>query len=154
MPNQLIACISLPPVTVTSVPISDYAEANDMLAKLDTEAYFPCCGKFVCGGCVQSFGESRIINCPHCKTQGTNKTDEEAVEELKKRFEANDASAILALGNSYHNGLLGLQHDREKAIELWKQAVLSPPPTTVGRVISHMDPTRHLRYVHRLTYLR
>ena len=71
MPNQLIDCISLPPATITSVPISDLAEANDMLAKLDTEAYFPCCGKFVCGGCVQSFGESRIINCPYCKTQGT-----------------------------------------------------------------------------------
>jgi tetratricopeptide (TPR) repeat protein len=122
MPNQLIACISLPPATISSVPISDYAEANDMLAKVEAEAYFPCCGKSVCCGCIQSFYESRIIKCPYCKTQGTNKTNEKAVDELKKRVEANDASAILVLGNSYRSGLFGLQHDREKAIELWKQA--------------------------------
>jgi hypothetical protein len=29
MPVRLIACISLPPETTTSVPISDYAEANE-----------------------------------------------------------------------------------------------------------------------------
>ena len=35
----------------------------------------------------------------------------------------NDAGAMHALGNSYCNGLLGLQRDRERAMELWKQAV-------------------------------
>jgi TPR repeat protein len=36
--------------------------------------------------------------------------------------EANDAGAIYALGNSYYNGLLGMQQDWEKANELFTMA--------------------------------
>ena len=72
---------------------------------------------------MHSFAESRIINCPYCKADGSGKTSEEHVADLMKRVEANDAGAMHALGNSYRNGLLGMQRDPEKAIELWKQAV-------------------------------
>jgi TPR repeat protein len=51
------------------------------------------------------------------------KTDEEMVEEMMKRVEANDAGAMFALGSHYHYGNLGLQQDRVKGKELWKQAV-------------------------------
>ena len=33
MPNELICCMSLPPASIYSVPISDYAEANEELEK-------------------------------------------------------------------------------------------------------------------------
>jgi TPR repeat protein len=106
-----------------SVPIYDYAEANNMLAAQDMEVYYPCCSKTICGGCVYSFSKS--VNgekCPFCKAQTLGKTDEEEVKEQMKRVEANDAGAIYTLGNCYFHGQLGLLQDRNKAIELWKQA--------------------------------
>ena len=60
--------------------------------------------------------------CPFCNSDRDSKTDDERVEELIKRVEANDAGAIYVLGNHYCHGQLGLQQDRSKAIELWKQA--------------------------------
>jgi TPR repeat protein len=39
-----------------------------------------------------------------------------------KRVAANDARAIYMMGNDYYHGKLGLLQDREKAVELWKQA--------------------------------
>ena len=51
-----------------------------------------------------------------------NKTDDERVQELMKRVEANDAGAMTVLGSNYYHGQLGLQHDWARAMELWKQA--------------------------------
>jgi TPR repeat protein len=124
MPNRLIACVSLPPATITSVPIADYALANEGLAKnIGTEQYYSCCGKSICRGCLYSFGKSgNSMNCPYCKADVAGKKNEEHVKELMKRKVANDAGAILALGNSYSSGQLGLQQDQESAMELWKKA--------------------------------
>jgi hypothetical protein len=54
MPTRLICCISLPPATISSVPIYDFAIANEELATEDTDIYYPCCGKqaFVKGACT------------------------------------------------------------------------------------------------------
>ena len=60
--------------------------------------------------------------CPYCNTERMDKTDGDRVEELMKRVEVNDAVAIYFLGNSYCHGDLGLLQDRERAMELWKQA--------------------------------
>jgi hypothetical protein len=54
MPNEFICCMSLPPATIMSVPNSDYAKANEELAKMDMEEYHSCCGKSICKGCVNS----------------------------------------------------------------------------------------------------
>jgi TPR repeat protein len=115
--------MSLPPATISSVPISDYAEANKELANIGTEEYIPCCGKSICDGCIYSFNISgNNDKCPFCKSVRMGKTDAESVEELMKRVEANDAGAMYVLGSYYDHGQLGLQQDRDKAIELWKQA--------------------------------
>ena len=37
-------------------------------------------------------------------------------------MEANDVGVMYTLGNYYEKGGLGLQRDRERAMELWKQA--------------------------------
>jgi TPR repeat protein len=50
------------------------------------------------------------------------KTDEESVEGMMKRVEANDAGAIMFLASSHYHGKLGLLQDQERAMELWKQA--------------------------------
>jgi hypothetical protein len=123
MPNELICCISLPPATIFSVPIADYAEANEGLASKATGVYYSCCGKSICGGCINSFVVSGNMKCPFCNAEGQGrKTDEERVEELMNRVEANDSGAMYVLGSQYYHGQSGLVQDREKAIELWKQA--------------------------------
>ena len=56
MPVNLICCASLPPATLTSIPIHDFALANEELAKMETKHYYlKCCGKSICGRCVHSF---------------------------------------------------------------------------------------------------
>jgi hypothetical protein len=69
MPNKLICCVSLPPATIASVPIRDFANANEELAKVPIEQYFPCCGKSICGGCIHSFRKSgNTRKCPFCNS--------------------------------------------------------------------------------------
>ena len=60
--------------------------------------------------------------CPFCNSDRVKKTDEDRVEELMKRVEANDAGATHVLGSRYYYGVEGLLQDREKAIELYARA--------------------------------
>jgi hypothetical protein len=122
MPAKLICCISLPPATITSVPVNFFAIANVELAKMAMEQYYTCCGKSICGGCVYSFRKSgNDDKCPFCNTD-QYKTHEECIQELMKRVAANDAGATCQLGNSHYHRQLGLLQDEEKAMELWTQA--------------------------------
>ena len=123
MPTKLIACVSLPPATTSSVPIYDFAMANEEVANINMETYYSCCGKSVCVGCVHSFIKSgNSGKCPFCKSDSMSKTNGERFEELMKRVEVNDAGAMYILGSYNYHGQLGLQQDQERAIELWKQA--------------------------------
>ena len=55
MPTTLISCVSLPPATRLSVPIYDFAIANEGLANKNMELLYPCCGKRICrGACTLS----------------------------------------------------------------------------------------------------
>jgi TPR repeat protein len=115
--------MSLPPATISSIPIADYAKENDELADMTMAHYYSCCGKGICKGCIHSFCESgNIHNCPYCKAEIMGKTDDDRIEELMKRVEANDAGAMHVLGSYYDHGQLGLQQDLAKGVELWKQA--------------------------------
>ena len=123
MPKCLLACISLPPATISSVPIYDFSIANEGLAKMAAQKYYCCCGKSICRGCLYSFHKSGNIDyCPHCRADKRSKTDEERVKELKKRVEVNDSGAMYILGNSYGRGYLGLRQDHAKGIELLAKA--------------------------------
>jgi TPR repeat protein len=123
MPILLICCASLPPATLSSVPIHDFAIANGELADEETEQYYPCCGKSICGGCVHSCRQSGDdVKCPFCNSDRTDKTDEEIVGELMKRAEANDAASIYVLASFYQHGLNGFQQDHAKAIEFYARA--------------------------------
>jgi TPR repeat protein len=123
MPILLISCVTLSPATISSVPINDFAEANEELANEAMERYYPCCGKNICGGCIYSFAQSgNDDKCPFCNTSRAGKPNEEQVEEVMKRVEANDAASIYLLGNHYHHGLRGFQQDHAKAIELYTRA--------------------------------
>jgi TPR repeat protein len=105
-----------------SVPIYDYAEANEELANKATEVYYSCCGKSICGGCVDSFLKSgNIGKCPFCNSR-MGKTHDDRIEELMKRVEVNDAGAMSALADCYYNGKLGLLRDQKKGRELLTRA--------------------------------
>ena len=45
MPLKLICCVSLPPATILSVPIDDYATANEEMAKWETKTYIHVVGR-------------------------------------------------------------------------------------------------------------
>ena len=125
MPGRLICCVSLPPATLlsVSVPIYDFAKANEELATEGTDGYYPCCGKNICRGCVYSFGQSgNGDKCPFCNSDRAGKTVEEDVEDNMKRAEANDADSIWLMAGYYYRGLGGLQQDHTKAMELYNRA--------------------------------
>ena len=84
MPQKLICCVSLPPATTSSVPIDDFVIANEELADQETEAYYPCCGKNICIGCVHSFAQSgNIDKCPFCNSDQAGKTNRDIGEEMR-----------------------------------------------------------------------
>ena len=88
------------------MPINDFAIANEELAKKATEGYYSCCGKSICRGCVYSFDQSgHKDRCPFCNADCGGKSEEERVQEMMKRVEANDAGAMFAMGNSFYHGL-------------------------------------------------
>jgi hypothetical protein len=122
MPILLISCVTLPPATILSVPVNDFAIAHEGLAAKDTEEYFACCGKTICQGCIHSFWKSGNSKCPFCNSDRSGKTREEQVEELMKRVAVNDAASISLLACSYLHGLNGIQQDQTKAIELYVRA--------------------------------
>jgi TPR repeat protein len=113
--------MSLPPAIILSVPIDDFVEANEELTNEQMEDYSPCCGKTICGWCVYSCWKSGNNKCPFCNAE-ISKTDEERVEELMKRVEANDAASICLLACSYLHGLNDIQKDHTKAMELFAKA--------------------------------
>ena len=122
MPQKLFSCVTLPPATISSVPIYDFAIANQELANKQIEEYYPCCGKIFCRGCSYSSRKYGNYKCPFCNADCGNTTEEEEVAEMMKRVAANDAASICMLAYQYHHGLGGFQQDRTKAMELFTRA--------------------------------
>jgi TPR repeat protein len=122
MPKKLIFCVSLPPATRSSLPIYDFAIANEELVDKDMVTYFVCCGKSICKGCIYSFCESSNDGkCPFCNSD-QDKTDEEMVGEVMRRVEANDATSMFLLAGCYYRGVRGFQQDHAKAVELYARS--------------------------------
>jgi tetratricopeptide (TPR) repeat protein len=123
MPATIISCALLPPATILSVPIYNFAIAHREVAGEDTEIHYPCCGKNICKGCVYSFCVAgNNGKCPFCNSDRSSKTDEESNEEIMKRAEANDAASMNMLANYYEHGRQNIQQDHTKAVELYARA--------------------------------
>jgi len=122
MPIKLICCISLPPATISSVPIYDFAIANEELAKTHMEKYYSCCGKSICKGCVYSFRNRLDDKCPFCNSDRGDDTDEQRVEETMMRVEVNDVTSICVMAGYYFEGTGGLQQDHTRAMDLYARA--------------------------------
>ena len=122
MPASLITCVTLPDATITSVPMQDFVDAYEELGKMDSEQYYPCCGKTICKGCTHSFIEfENDGKCPFCNSNQGGKSGQEA-EELSNRMRANDPASICLLATNYHYGLAGLQQDRTMSMELFTKS--------------------------------
>ena len=84
--------------------------------------YKGCCGKRICSGCIYAVAKRDGVGlCPFCRTP-TPTTDDEVLEQKRKRVEAGDAEAIHGLGCDYADGDDGLIQDRAMALELWHRA--------------------------------
>ena len=90
------------------------------------QVYMTCCGKIICSGCLHApvydnNGNTIEEKCPFCRTPFPA-SDEEIIEQVKKRVEMGDDEAIFELGYYYFEGMHGLPQDSAKAVELWHQA--------------------------------
>ena len=124
IPGHLFSSASLPPATISSVPIYDFANEHVEFAGRRPEEYYACCGKNICMGCIHSFCKSgNIRKCPFCNSErNRNAPFEEYIEQVRKRVEANDPGAICMLAECYQFGRPGIARDEEKAMELYARA--------------------------------
>eukprot|EP00979_Chaetoceros_neogracilis_P016713 scaffold9124_cov144-Chaetoceros_neogracile.AAC.1 len=93
----------------------------------DLCSYQPCCGTMMCDGCAYAHSvaeadtEKEKETCVFCRTEAPS-SEEEHIERIKKRVEANDAQAIFHLGCYYQFGMMGLRQDNAKALELYHKS--------------------------------
>ena len=85
--------------------------------------YRACCGKRICSGCIYAVAirDGGVSLCPFCRTPAPT-TDEEGVEQYKKRAELGDAGAMYNLGCCYADGDYGMPQNHAKALELYHRA--------------------------------
>ena len=117
------------------------------------------CGKSICKGCIHSCRTSgNDDKCPFCNSDRGSNTDEEGVEEIRKRVGANDPGATCLLAYYYSHGLKGLQQDHSKAIELYTRSAnlgFSQAHNNLAGIYSEggvMDKNRHLTSPQGLRY--
>lgn len=85
-------------------------------------AYFSCCGKVICRGCVHAAHKADDRNlCPFCRTPAST-SQKEYIKGLKKRMDGGDANAMYNLGCYYYHGTYGLRRNHNKAMKLYLRA--------------------------------
>ena len=91
---------------------------------LDTgSTYMTCCGKIICSGCFYANAKIDIKKqlCAFCRIPAPG-SDEEMIENEKKRMDLGDPMAIFSLGVYYNQGIHGFPQNYRKALELWHRA--------------------------------
>jgi len=90
---------------------------------LNESVFKPCCGKFICKGCICTMVESvrGVLLCPFCRTPNAKNLDEH-IERTRKLMEKGDVGAFNHLAGYYANGTTSLPQDMNKAKELWLKA--------------------------------
>jgi TPR repeat protein len=82
------------------------------------QAYWSCCGKIICGGCVYADStQNRYGACPFCRAPRPNFSD--AFLRLNKRLEVNDPEAFYNIGLLYDYGEGSVVRDKSKALEYY-----------------------------------
>lgn len=123
VPDNLTCGVSPFPATITSVPNYEYEIANNKLASMATAAYYTCCGKIVCKGCIHHLLTNRnFAKCFFCNAKIG--TDSKEIKQTNKLIDLNDVNAMCLLANSYKHGINGLQMDHDKAKDLYTRAAM------------------------------
>ena len=106
------------PICMLPPPLYDDNQATTGVA------FYSCCGKRICDGCIYAMAETGGKNgelCAYCRTPYEN-SDEEEVERTERLIGNGNADALYQFGGFYKHGTMGLPQDEEKAIELWLKA--------------------------------
>ena len=81
-----------------------------------------CCSKRICSGCELAAIERGMNKiCAFCR-EPTPRLYTATVAMIQKRVDAGDAEAVNFLGETYYYGRLGLQEDKLRAVELFREA--------------------------------
>ena len=80
-----------------------------------------CCMKKVCNGCILATRKRGMEDCPFCRAPAPKK-ESQALAKIQKRVDKGDPVAIYTLGAQYRHGLLGLEKDVTRAVELYERA--------------------------------
>ena len=87
----------------------------------DHSFFYVCCVKRICEGCAWANQKRGMYDCPFCRTPFPD-NDAHRVAMIRARVEKKDPDAMNSLGEQYYVGLLGLQKDMGKAIDLYTEA--------------------------------
>ena len=95
----------------------------NLLLPIDLEqtAFQVCCMKKFCNGCFLAAAKRFRMDCPFCRAPDPEE-DNQVLAMVQKRVDAGDPVAMWYLGDSYHNGKLGLEKDVTRAVELHERA--------------------------------
>ena len=83
-----------------------------------------CCMKRICKGCDMAAQSRGMHDCPFCRTPYKAK-DADNLAMIMARVKKKDPVAINYLGSMYSNGILGVQKDTVKAVELFTEGLQS-----------------------------
>lgn len=107
-------------------PREDCAVCFLPLPHITGQTYQSCCGKTLCGGCIEAVAErskktpKEWALCPFCREPHFS-TAEEGHERLKKRVEMKDVHAMCHLGSDYIEGN-GTKRYVKRGVKLWTRA--------------------------------
>ena len=95
---------------------------NLLLPLDETQSSFQaCCMKLVCDGCIFASEKRGMFDCPFCRAPSPE-DDSQELAMVQKRVDAGGPMATWDLGLRYQFGLLGLEKDMARAVELWERA--------------------------------
>ena len=95
----------------------------NLLLPLDAgqSSFKACCMKLVCDGCILAARKRGMRDCPFCRAPVPTDASQ-GLAMIQKRADVGDPMAIWHLGTKYRYGLLGLEKDVTRAVELYERA--------------------------------
>ena len=84
-------------------------------------AFNVCCMKRICDGCSLATQKRGMSDCAFCRTPFVG-SDGELLAMIQARVKKKDPGAIYHLGVKYCHGMLGLQKDMRRGVELYTEA--------------------------------
>ena len=112
---------------------NDFCLICTLPIQLQTNPLFMvCCMKRVCHGCGLAAQKRGMFDCPFCRTP-RHEDDASQLAMVQKRVDVKDPEAIHFLGSRYYFGMLGLEKNVLRAIELWTEAA------ELGSIEAHFD---------------